>query len=99
MTGAFGGEPIEHGALALRIVIRGHACLAFRFGHTLDGGGASLEQGENLLVDEIDFGSQFVELGQAQHLVFASANIGRQSSMAVANLSIHVARSGSFKIS
>ncbi len=94
-----GDESIEHGAFALGIVIRRQTRLAFSFGDALHRTGASLEQAEDLLVDEIDLRAKLFELAQAQHLVFASASIGRQSSIAVANFSIQVARSGSFKIS
>src|SRR5690348_13228282 len=92
-------EPLEHRALALRIVVRGKPRFALGVGDLLGCAGPPIEQREDLLVDRIDLGAQVAELAHGADSTFASAPVIRQPSIAVANLSIHVARSGSFRIS
>jgi len=84
--------------LAFGVVERREAGLPLRFGHALDGGGAFFEKAKEGFVDRVDLAAEIVELAQSVAPAFAP-ELGRHARIAVANLSIQVARSGSFRIS
>ncbi len=98
-AGPFLRQPIENGPLAFGIVKRREPGFALRFAHALDRRRATLEQAEHGLVERVDLRAEIVELAHRLDSILASAGAVLQPSIAVANLSIHVARSGSFKIS